>query len=84
MATLNVQICCEPVFVSACARELRARLAPDQWETLSALAAEVLSLREAETGSLVVVVPANRQSAAVAAALGAPGLDRQVAKLNRR
>jgi len=75
---LNLHLVCDASKVSECARALRQRLEPSQWAILTSLAAEIASTAEAESGSLVLVVPANRQTAAVAAALGAPGLDRAV------
>jgi hypothetical protein len=81
---LNIHLVVVPSRVADCAAELQTRLPPDQWATLCSLAAEVVSRHEARAGSLVLVVPQNRQTAEIARALGAPGLDRAVAKLAGR
>lgn len=70
--------------VANCAAALRAQLDQDQWQTLAALAAAVVSLWEAEkTGSMVLVVTADQAAAGVAAALRAPGLERVAEVLAR-
>ena len=69
---LNLQVTCDASRVAEVAAAMRARMPKDQWETLAALAAEILALREAETGARVLVVSADQQSAEVARALRAP------------
>lgn len=71
--------------VGECAAALHQQLQPDQWATLTALAAEILSRQEAAaTGSLVVLIPASAQVAQVVRDLGVPGLDRAAEKLRLR
>jgi hypothetical protein len=65
-AALNLQLLFDARHVVECARELRARLSQDQWNLLAQLAAEIVSLRESETGQEVVVVPATLEDLAVA------------------
>lgn len=79
--TLNLHLAVDAPRVVECAAALHQRLEPSQWQTLCALAAEILALREAATGSLVLVVSADRQREEVAKALGAPGLVAQMDQL---
>lgn len=84
MKTLHLQLTVDEHLVAQCAKALLQRLPPGQWAVLTALAAEIVGLQEARTGSVVLVVPADRQTAEVARALGAPvDLERQVAALHR-
>jgi len=82
--TLSLHLVLDPARAAECAAELQTRLRPGQFHTLCRLAAEILSRHEAQaTGSMVLVVPSH-QAAAVAADLGAPGLDRAADRLRRR
>lgn len=80
MKTLNLHLVVDAPRVADCALSLRQRLEPDQWQTLAALAAEILTLREATTGQLVIVVPAGQAASAVAKAVRAPGVDTALEK----
>lgn len=76
LAQLNLNLVLDPGHEARAASDLHARLAAGEWATLAGLAAEVLAIHEGRSGSLVLVVPQDRQTAEVARALGAPGLER--------
>lgn len=70
--TLSLHLVCDAAQVAPCAAEIHTRLPPDQWETLVALAAEIVARHEAaSTGSRVLVVPPGRLADSVTEALRA-------------
>lgn len=66
---LNFYLCVDAHRVVDCARALHSQLPPDQWATLTQLAAEVVALQESRAaGETMLVVPLSSEVAAVQAA----------------
>lgn len=59
MKVLNLFLVVDELHVSECAQQLRARLEPDRWAVLAALAAEIVAMHESAAlgATRVLVVP---------------------------